>query len=305
MTADAILTGMKEALHGMDAVANAVEAVEAARRAAERAGVTVVEIRKLAGEAAVSELFDRVWGAGDQPVMPSNLLHAVTHAGNYLAGAFAGDRLVGGAFGFLGQRDGDVFLHSHMTGVDPSSQRGGIGFALKLHQRAWALSKGLGRVEWTFDPLVRHNSYFNLVKLGAEIVDYHVNFYGDMPDGINAGDESDRVVVSWDLASERVAQACNRGLPEPDIAELRAAGAEIALDCGDDNRPVAVETAHAPLLLCRIPEDVVALRRTNPDIASDWRHALRDTFGHALQNGHRARAITRAGWYLLEQKEAA
>jgi predicted GNAT superfamily acetyltransferase len=282
----------------------ASQARAAARRAAERAGVTLVEIDDLDGEGAVSKLFDRVWGAGHQPVVPANLLRAVTHAGNYLAGAFADGRLVGGAFGFLGNADREVFLHSHMTGVDPSVQRTGIGYALKLHQRAWALERGLSRVEWTFDPLVRHNSYFNVVKLGAEIIDYHVNFYGDMPDGINSGDESDRVVVSWDLASERVIAACVRGLPEPDIEQFRAAGAAVALDYDDDQRPVAVQ-ATAPLLLCHIPEDVVELRKQDPDVARDWRHAMRKTFGHALQNGHRARAITRSGWYLLEQKDAA
>jgi predicted GNAT superfamily acetyltransferase len=294
---------MTEAIReGVDALA--VQAIEAARRASKRAGVTVAEIADLAGEAAVSELFDRVWGAGDQPVMPANLLHAVTHAGNYLAGAFADGRLVGGAFGFLGSSNGEVFLHSHMTGVDPSVQRSGIGFALKLNQRAWALSRGLRRVEWTFDPLVRRNSYFNLVKLGAEIVGYHVNFYGDMPDGINSGDESDRVVVSWDLTSERVVAACERGLPEPDIEQFRQAGAAIALDYDQDNRPLPAE-AVAPLLLCHIPDDVVELRKQDPAAALDWRHALRKTFGHALQNGHTARAITRSGWYLLEQKPAA
>lgn len=281
-----------------------IDARNAARRAAERAGVTVVEIDDLPGEAAVSDLFDRVWGAGDQPVMPANLLRAVTHAGNYLAGAFADGRLVGGAFGFLGNGNREVFVHSHMTGVDPSVQRSGIGFALKLHQREWALSRGLRRVEWTFDPLVRRNSYFNLVKLGAEIVDYHVNFYGEMLDGINSGDESDRVVVSWDLASQRVIAACERGLPEPDVEQFRAAGAAVALDYDDDHRPLAVD-ATAPLLLCHIPEDVVELRKHDPGVARDWRHALRKTFGHALQNGHKASAITRSGWYLLEQKEAA
>jgi predicted GNAT superfamily acetyltransferase len=289
---------------GVGAIEAAVEAIEAAKRAADRAGVTVVEIRDLQSEAAISELFDRVWGAEDQPVMPANLLHAVTHAGNYLAGAFADGRLLGGAFGFLGKSDGEVFLHSHMTGVDPSSQRGGIGFSLKLHQRAWAMSRGLHRVEWTFDPLVRRNSYFNLVKLGAEIVDYHVNFYGDMADGINSGDESDRVVVSWNLPSERVIAACERGLPEPDIEQFREAGAAIALDYDEDNRPVAVD-AVAPRLLCHIPEDVVELRKMDPEMGHDWRRALRRTFGHALQNGHKAMAITRSGWYFLEQKDAA
>jgi predicted GNAT superfamily acetyltransferase len=276
------------------------EAVAAAERAASRVGVKVEAIDDLAGEAAVGELFDRVWGAESSPVLPANLIRAITHAGNYLAGAFAGERLVGGAFGFLGQNDDEVFMHSHMTGVDPSLQRSGVGFALKLHQRAWALSRGLRRVEWTFDPLVRRNSYFNLVKLGAEIIDYHVNFYGEMPDGINHGDESDRVLVSWDLGSERVATACAEGLPEPDIEQFRKAGAVVALDYDDMIRPVPAEVAGARLL-CHIPDDVVELRNEDPDAARAWRHALRKTFVDALQDGHKARAITRSGWYFLEQ----
>ena len=281
----------------------ATAAADAARRAAGRAGVTLREIHDLDGEAAVSELFDRVWGAEGQPVLPSNLIHAISHAGNYLAGAFHLDELIGAAFGFLGQNEHGIYLHSHMTGVDPSSEKSGVGFALKLHQRAWALGRGLDRVEWTFDPLVRRNSYFNLVKLGAQIVGYHVNFYGDMPDGINTGDESDRVVVSWDLASQRVVDAAERGLPEPDLEHWRNAGARVALDYDEDHRPLPIQ-GHAPLLLCHIPEDVVELRKRDPDTALAWRRALRSTFGVALQNGHKAREITRNGWYVLEQEGA-
>ena len=280
-------------------------ALAAAAAAAQRACVQIDEVHDLAGEELVSELFDRVWGTQGQPVLPSNLLHAVSHAGNYLAAATHEDRMVGAAFGFMGMASDEIHLHSHMTGVDPNFQRGGVGFALKLHQRWWALDHGLRRVEWTFDPLVRRNGYFNLVKLGAEIIDYKENFYGDMSDSINSGDESDRVVVSWDLASERVIAACSKGLPDPNVDELQAAGALVALDYDEDDRPVAAVPGDAPLLLCRIPEDVVALRKRDPKVALDWRHALRDTLGVALQNGHRAKAITRNGWYVLEHKDAA
>lgn len=279
-------------------------AVAAAKAAAARAGVTIDEVHDLAGEHSVSELFDRVWGSDEHPVMPANLLHAEAHAGNYLAAARQGHRVVGASFGFFGMSGEEVYLHSHMTGVDPDLQGGGVGLALKLHQRWWALERRLRRVQWTFDPLVRHNGYFNLVKLGAEIVDYHENFYGDMQDAINAGDESDRVVVSWDLASERVITACTEGLPDPDVGALQASGARVALDCDADNRPLTT-SVDAPILLCRIPEDVVALRRNDPETADDWRRALRSTLGTALQNGHKASAITRNGWYVLEQKSAA
>ena len=276
-------------------------AVEAAQRSAERAGVTVRDVVDLKQEAAVSDLFDRVWGAEGQ--MPSNLIHAVAHAGNYLSGAYQNEVMVGAAFGFLGRTDDEIFLHSHMTGVDPTLQRSGVGFALKLHQRAWALSRGLSRVQWTFDPLVRRNGYFNLVKLGAEIVDYHINFYGDMADEINAGDESDRVVVSWDLMSPRATAASNGKPEEPDVVAFRNAGAVVALDSDDDLHPITGPW-DSPLVLCHIPEDVVALRHEDPRAGSEWRRALRETLGLALRNGHRAKAITRTGWYLLEQKTA-
>ena len=66
---------------------------------------------------------------------------------------------------------------------------------------------------WTADPLVRGNAFFNLVKLGATMVAYHENFYGLLEDGLNAGD-SDRVVLRWDLASDRAVRAAE-GPPEP------------------------------------------------------------------------------------------
>ncbi len=57
-----------------------------------------------------------------------------------------------------------------------------VGFALKVHQRAWALSEGLEEISWTFDPLISRNAHFNLVKLAAEPTSYHRNFYGHMAD---------------------------------------------------------------------------------------------------------------------------
>lgn len=276
-------------------------AAAAAMAAAARAGVTIDEVHDLAGERSVSELFDRVWGREEHPVMPANLLHAESHAGNYLAAASQDGRVVGASFGFFGMSGEEVYLHSHMTGVAPDLQRGGVGYALKLHQRWWALQRGLRRVQWTFDPLIRHNAYFNLVKLGAEIVAYYEDFYGDMDDAINAGDESDRVVVSWDLVSERVIKACTEALPDPDVDALQAAGARVALDRDVTNRPRSIP-GDAPILLCRIPEDVVSLRRDDPETALAWRRALRSTLGTALHNGHKASAISRDGWYVLEQE---
>ena len=52
---------------------------------------------------------------------------------------------------------------------------------------------------WTFDPLVARNAYFNIEKLGARPTHYMIDYYGQMSDGINAGQASDRVLLTWDL----------------------------------------------------------------------------------------------------------
>ena len=94
----------------------------------------------------------------------------MSFAGGYISGAYAGDELIGASAGFLGRRAGELHLHSHISGVIAARQSRHVGVALKQHQRAWALARGIDSIEWTFDPLVRRNAFFNLVKLGAEVV---------------------------------------------------------------------------------------------------------------------------------------
>ena len=60
---------------------------------------------------------------------------------------------------------------------------------------------------WTFDPLVRRNAHFNLAVLGATVDEYLVDFYGPLPDAVNAGDESDRLLVVWPVGDAATAAA--------------------------------------------------------------------------------------------------
>ena len=92
-------------------------------------------------------------------------------------------------------------MHSHITGVLPGLQSHGLGRVLKQHQREWAFARDVGHITWTFDPLVARNAHFNLRVLGARVTEYLVNHYGPMDDGVNRGDETDRVMVSWALAA--------------------------------------------------------------------------------------------------------
>jgi predicted GNAT superfamily acetyltransferase len=86
-----------------------------------------------------------------------------------------------------------------MVAVDPTVRAAGIGFAIKLAQRAECLANGVTEMRWTFDPLIRRNAHVNLVKLGATVRAFHPNFYGNLADAINGDDATDRFEVSWRL----------------------------------------------------------------------------------------------------------
>src|SRR5215510_4357418 len=202
-------------------------AVDVAQRAAERSGVDVRLIGSLAEIHAVHSLFDRIWQPEkNNPPVTVDQLRAMTYAGNYLAGAFDRGSLIGACVGFFAAPPG-ASMHSHVAGVAAEVRGRNVGFALKLHQRAWALGQGLTEVTWTFDPVVRRNAYFNLAKLGAIPHDYLVDFYGDMDDGINIGQGSDRLLVGWDLGSDAVVDACAGRSVGPD--DSLAAAAPFAL----------------------------------------------------------------------------
>jgi predicted GNAT superfamily acetyltransferase len=245
----------------------------------------------------VEDLFQEVWAADKaQPLVSLALLRALAHGGGYVSGAFREGTLVGASVGFLGKTDGHLHLHSHISGVTPKLQGASVGFALKQHQRWWALNEGLEEVTWTFDPLVRMNAYFNLTKLGAGIVAYKPNFYGAMPDGINRGDESDRCLVSWKLASGRATRAA-AGSPEQISAERDGA---VILEEDPEGLPRPRE-GRADVLMAWIPSDIVAVRHTDPSRAIAWRRALRRTLGAAIEDGYEASAMTKSGWYILRR----
>ena len=226
-----------------------------ARAAAHRSAVAIRPLTELSELLACEELFAGIWGREVGPPMPANLLRAMVSAGSYVAGAYESHQLLGAAAGFWGPPDHPA-LHSHIAGVALSARHRDLGFALKLHQRATALGHGVSVVNWTFDPLIARNAHFNLGKLGGRAVGYAVNYYGQMPDAINAGDETDRILLRWDLGSPAARAACDQS-------------------SGVD-RPTA-ETPPAETLRVAIPRDIETMRQTDPESARRWRFALRET----------------------------
>lgn len=252
-----------------------------AAEAADRAGVTFLPLDTLAGVQAAAALFATVWrtDAATPPLAPE-VMRAVEHAGGYVVGAYLGTRLVGASSGFLGLDAVGPVLHSHISGVTEPGR--GIGVALKLHQRAWALRRGIVTVTWTFDPLVRRNAWFNLAKLGATGVEYLIDFYGAMTDGVNHGESTDRLFTRWDLTAQS---------PTP----VRSTGGQLVLD-ERDGGPVPVGGPRdGDDLLVQLPDDVERLRATSPQTALAWRLAVREALVPAFADGFTARGITRDG----------
>lgn len=264
---------------------------DTARLAAEQANVEVREIHDVPEMNLVDRLFAATWGSDEQDAVSVNMMKAMAHAGHYVAGAWRKDDLLGASVGFAWAPGGPPRLHSHIAGVSPEAQGGGVGFALKLHQAAWAIERRLTQITWTFDPLVRRNAWFNLMKLGATAASYHIDFYGQMNDGVNNGEMSDRCLVIWDLTS---------GVPRP-RNEVKVDGATVLLRQRRDGRPERSGEIGAAALACQVPFDVVELRRTDHALSQEWRLALRATLGHAMQNGYVATAMTRDGHYFLER----
>jgi predicted GNAT superfamily acetyltransferase len=280
----------------MDAVTNLIAADPHAERAADAAGVSVRELDAIDDFLAVCRLFQDIWRPPpENPLATTELLRALTKAGNYLGGAFDGGRLVGACVGFFGA-PADGSMHSHIAGVDPAMAGRSVGFALKLHQRAWALRRGVGVISWTFDPLVARNAYFNLAKLGATAAEYLPDFYGGMDDAVNGGDETDRLLVRWDLGAPEVIAAC-AGRPHQATHDHAA----IALGRTEAGTP-EIRRLDADTLLVAVPADVAALRAADPHTAKRWRGAVRDVLGGLLTGGARVTGFDRAGWYVVTQE---
>ena len=280
-------------------LADAQAAVVAAEA---RAHVELRELTTLAEAQQAEWLLSAIWGRPvDAPTLATDLLRAFSTTGNYVAGAWRGDELVGAAVGIHGRCAERAYLYSVVTGVRSGDQTAHVGFALKQHQRAWALSRDLDLIRWTFDPLVRRNAYFNLTKLGAEVTGYHEDFYGPMHDDFNRGDESDRCVVSWWIAGERAQHAATGDMSLSVSDEVVDGLGTCILVEGPGGEPVC-HAPSGPVVLAWVPDDIMAIRAREPERARAWRLAVRQTLGHAVEGAYTGVAMMRSGWYLLEAR---
>lgn len=246
-------------------------------------------------EAAVS-IQQEVWG--EAVVVPANMLLAAVHVGAYLGLAYDGDRAVGFVFSFYGERGWRFVHHSHMLAVLPPYRGTEIARALKAAQRDHCLERGIELVTWTMDPLESRNARFNMAKLGAFAAEYHEDFYGEMPDKLNAGLSSDRFLIEWPITTDRVARRLRDADEIPSLADAeREVPALLAADA--DVPREAVTPGNESHYLVAVPWDFQAIKGRDKGLAARWREAHRRSLGAALGAGYAAVEL------LVDAKRAA
>ena len=92
---------------------------------------------------------------------------------------------------------------------------------------------------------------------------------GAMPDMLNSGDESDRLMARWDLTDEVP-------LVRPVVTKIPEDSIRIA-----------------------IPEDIVKLRGEDPAKAREWRMNVRQVFMNALKNNRELVGFSDNNEYIL------
>lgn len=240
-----------------------------------------IEIRTLSTAEEMVDVvgvFQQVWGSPTELVR-LEMLMAVAHSGGYVSAAYDTTRpgqqhgtILGASLGILARHHDQPALHSHVTGLLPGIRHSGVGRTLKMHQRSWALDRDIDWIVWTYDPLVRRNAWFNIAVLGADVHEYLPSFYGTMTDAINAGDESDRLLLAWDVHQE---------LPAEPRDGSGITGAQ----------------------LVPTPEDIVALRRTDPAAVAEWRMSTREALSSALEADRPVLGFTRDGEYVIGESK--
>lgn len=250
---------------------------------------------------ACAELQRVIWGRDFSDVVPASILKISQKVGGVAAGAFTSDgRMLGFVWGLTGLRNGKIFHWSHMLGVHPEGRDLRLGTRLKLLQRELLLPQGVTDVEWTYDPLEARNAQLNLNHLGAEVIEYVEDMYaGEMGSELARGIGTDRFIVRWRIASERVAAVLAGALVQgsEDFAEAPVAGLDVEEE--------GASLPEVPRVRVEIPADIQAVKASRPGEAAAWRRSTRRAILHYLERGYRVTAYLRDGgrrFYGLEAR---
>lgn len=247
-----------------------------------------------------------IWGGDPIEVVPSHLLVTAQRHGGLVLGAFdTSGHMVGFLFGFPGRvfggsperHENAQWQHcSHVLGVVPAWRRQGVGFQLKVTQRAWMMEQGIAHAAWTYDPLEAVNAELNIGRLGAVCGTYVRDIYGNMADTLNSGLPSDRFEVDWLVADERVNERILHGWKPSDLNQLLNTGAVVVNPgsiAGEGIiEPTPVLSVREKTMLIEIPTSIQTIKKASLGRAIAWRLNVREAAESLFEAGYEVRDVT-------------
>jgi predicted GNAT superfamily acetyltransferase len=251
-----------------------------------------------------------VYGDDATDAVPTPLQRAVQDNGGLVLGGFADIHLAGYTMAFLGWDGATLYEYVHATAVRPEYQNHRLGFQLHAELRQHVLQLGLSEVRLAFDPIQSRNAWLFVRRLGGLPDRYLHHYYGQMPDTVNRGIESDRIRVVWSVGSPRVEERIGGTYPtrEADEARWHSATPLIRTEPGESGvrLPTEVQEPDRPVAHLEIPFDLALVREHEPGALGRWRHATRDAFRAATDLGYSVDDFVivrvdheRRGFYLL------
>lgn len=239
--------------------------------------VTIRPLRSESDLRGCVEIQKQIWGEQFSECVPPTILKVCQRIGGVAAGAFGTDRrLLGFVFGMTGVEHGEIVHWSDMLAVRPEARNLGLGQKLKQFQADAVRELGVSRIYWTYDPLVARNAHLNLNKLGAEVVEYVVDMYGDTESELHRIG-TDRFVVAWRIAGREGSEAAL-----PDLSADAADTPVLNAAVGDGE----IGDLSAPVVRVEVPASIDAIQRVSLEAAERWRATTRAAFVSALEQGY-------------------
>jgi predicted GNAT superfamily acetyltransferase len=134
-------------------------------------------------------------GCNDKDVWPKRQLIKLEGKGLSLKGAYVEDKLIGADLCVVGLNNNLPIFVSQSLSIDPEYRGKSIALLLRKRQLEEAEDRGITEIHWPFDPLRANNAWLYFSKLGVEIIDYKVDYFGHTDFGLQAGFPTDRLWV--------------------------------------------------------------------------------------------------------------
>ena len=185
----------------------------------------------------------------------------------------------------------EPYLYLEMIGVLPDYQGQQIGERIILKSKEFAKSNGYTSVQWTYDPLEGANANLYIRKLGATIIKFYPNFYGQLTGNRHRGSVTDRFLAKLEPDSQpRIHEKMELKLTQQTYRQYENL-------IGDNPKTIGIE----------ISKDFRWFLSNNPKEAHNMRIFTGQIFEAILNRGYCINGFIReseSNYYIAEKIEA-